>query len=232
MIVLHSASARLIAHESWLTSHRSLPAEVFASLRPSFRVPLLAVVEDRVQPGKGFGAHGHRDMEILSFVRSGALEHSDSLGNQAVIRPGEIQRMSAGTGIRHQEMNGSADQEVSFVQIWIDPERAGIAPGYEQRRYNPDDTLVHLVGPAAPALVHLHQQVDLWRLALDAGETVVLPSAGRRLAWLHMLAGEATIGGGRFAAGGAAALIDEADTRVLGGGGGCEALLFSFDPSR
>ena len=138
--------------------------------------PLRVINEDRVQPGQGFGTHGHRDMEIISYVLEGALEHKDSIGNGSVIRPGDVQRMSAGTGVRHSEFNHSRDEPVHFLQIWIVPERRGLAPGYEERAFGDDEKRGRLRLVASPdgrdGSVVIHQDVDLYAALLAPGDAV------------------------------------------------------------
>lgn len=231
MTIAHiPAYQRQAANEGWLSSHRSFPAQVFPQMGYSDHVPLLGFMEDRVDPGKGFGEHGHRDMEILSYVRSGALHHRDSLGNEALIRPGEIQRMSAGTGIRHAEMNASAHEPVSFCQIWIEPAVTGIAPGYEQREYDRNAPVVRLAGGDEGDGVHLHQAATLWRIAPSIETPALLPIGSYRTAWLLMLSGSMSLYASTFHAGDALAFLDEPDTSLRALAGGTEALLLTAVP--
>ena len=150
--------------------------------------PLRVINEDRVQPGKGFGTHGHRDMEIVSYVLAGALEHKDSMGNGSVLRPGDVQRMSAGTGVRHSEFNASTSEPVHFLQIWILPETHGTAPGYEQKHFAPaelDDRLRLIASPdGRDGSVTIHQDSRLYASRLDGSASVAHNIAGGRRATL------------------------------------------------
>src|SRR5262245_5634103 len=153
-----------------------------------FRV-LRVINEDRVTPGQGFGTHGHRDMEIITCVIDGALEHKDSLGTGSVIRPGDIQRMSAGTGVMHSEFNASTTQSVHFLQIWIVPERRGIAPGYEQKSFPLPERSGRLRLVASPngndGSVTIHQDARVYMSSLGAGQSVTHEMAADRHAWLQ-----------------------------------------------
>ena len=167
--------------------------------------PLRVINEDRVQPGAGFGTHGHRDMEIISYVLDGALEHKDNLGNGSVIRPGDVQRMSAGTGIRHSEMNHSETEPLHLLQIWILPAEEGIAPGYEQREFPAEERRGRLRLLASPDAeqesVRLHQDARLYGTLLAAGETVAHGIGDGRLAYIHVARGSLELDGERLNAG-------------------------------
>jgi len=175
---------------------------------------LRVVNEDRVQPGGGFPTHGHRDMEIVTYVVEGALEHKDSLGTGSVIRPGEVQRMTAGTGVTHSEYNPSRTEPVHFLQIWILPERQGLAPGYEQRAFPAAEMQGRLRLVAArdgrDGSVTVHQDVRLLAARLAPGEEIVHSLAPGRHAWLQVVRGALVMNGTMLAAGDGAAVSDEA----------------------
>ncbi|MBI2015863.1 MAG: pirin family protein [Candidatus Rokubacteria bacterium] len=192
---------------------------------------LRVINEDRVQPGAGFPTHGHRDMEILSYVLEGALEHRDSLGTGSVIRPGDVQRMSAGTGVMHSEFNASATEPVHFLQIWILPERRGLPPGYEQKRFSPEDTRGRLrlvaARDGADGAVTLHADARVYAALLEPGREVVHALAGGRHAWVQVARGAARVNGGALDAGDGASVSDE-PTVVLAGREPAEVLLFDL----
>ncbi len=169
--------------------------------------------EDRVAPGAGFPTHGHRDMEILTFVLEGALEHRDSMGHGEVLRPGEVQRMSAGTGIRHSEFNPSATEPVHLYQIWLVPDREGHAPGYEQARFDPSGRAGGLLLVASPdgrdGSVTIHQDARLYLADLEPGRPVALALAPGRHAWLQVFRGAVSLNGRDLAEGDGAAVSGE-----------------------
>ena len=178
MLHLRKADDRGPTNLGWLDSRHTFSFGHYYDPRFSGFHDLLVINEDRVAPGAGFPPHPHGDMEILSYVVAGALEHRDSLGNGSVIRPGELQRMSAGTGIRHSEHNASKTEPVHFLQIWITPERNGIEPSYEQKRLPPPDgtSRLDLIGSrdGRGGSVTIHQDVDLYRATVRAGDTLSL----------------------------------------------------------
>jgi len=174
---------------------------------------LRAINEDRVQPGKGFGTHPHRDMEIISYVLEGALEHKDSLGTGSVIRPGEVQRMSAGTGVSHSEFNSSQTEIVHFLQIWILPERSGLPPGYEQRAFPAAEKQGKLRLVASrdgrEGSVTIHQAVDLYTSLLDSGEVVTHLFTPGRHAWVQVARGSIMLNDTALSTGDGAAVSEE-----------------------
>lgn len=192
---------------------------------------LRVINEDRVAPGAGFGKHPHRDMEILTYVLDGALAHEDSTGNAGVIRPGEVQRMSAGTGIIHSEMNGSADEPVHFLQIWIVPETKGIEPSYEQRAFD----LAAARGAWLPLAsrhgegggVAIHQDARLAVARLEAGQALAYELAPDRHAWVQVARGGVRVGSHELSAGDGLAISDETAIR-LEGRDDAEVLLFDL----
>ena len=195
--------------------------------------PLRVINEDRVTPGQGFHPHGHKDMEIISYVLDGALAHKDSLGTGSVIRPGDVQRMSAGTGITHSEFNASKEDPVHFLQIWIIPEARGLAPGYEQKNFSPADKQgrLRLVGSrdARDGSVKLHQDVDLYAGLFREGENASLAIRPNRLAWVQVARGEVSVNGETLKAGDGAAL-KEVDKLDIAGRKDAEVLVFDMVP--
>ncbi len=196
MTRIHDRHARGHTRTGWLDSRHTFSFGQFMDQSRMGFGPLRVINDDRVIPGAGFPTHGHRDMEILTYVLSGALAHKDSLGNGSIIRPGEIQRMSAGTGITHSEMNGSEADPVHFLQIWIEPERQGIAPSYEQVEIsNEMDNWTLIAGPdSAKGAVKLHQDVKLYAAKPSAGSIVKLNDDSSRKSFVHVIDGELEVG--------------------------------------
>ena len=190
---------------------------------------LRVVNEDRVLPGQGFGEHGHRDMEILSYVLSGVLSHRDSTGSAGELRPGEVQRMSAGTGIRHSEFNGSDAEPVHFLQIWILPDREGHRPSYEQRDFPAEDRRGRLRLVASPdgadGSTTLHADARVFAGLLAGGQTAELSLLPGRHGWVQVVRGEVELNGVRLAAGDGAAVSGERLLRLSGAGAGAAELL-------
>lgn len=214
----------------WLdTRHTFSFGEYHDPAHMGFRA-LRVINEDRVSPGRGFGAHGHRDMEIISYVISGALGHKDSLGNGSVIRRGDVQRMSAGTGVRHSEQNASATEPVHFLQIWIVPDRRDHAPGYEQKAFTEAERRGRwrlLASPdGADGSVVLHQDARLYGALLEDGETLT-HATGARYAWLHVVQGAAEVDGVALGHGDAAS-FGPGETVTVKAGGDAELLLFDL----
>jgi quercetin 2,3-dioxygenase len=193
--------------------------------------PLRVINDDRVAPGGGFPIHPHRDMEIVSYVLEGALEHTDSLGTGSVIRPGDVQRMSAGTGIRHSEFNASKVKPVHFLQIWIIPEREGLEPGYEQKTFsNPEkDGKLRLLGSreGREGSIIIHRDVDLYGALLSAGQKISHHLSHGRGAWVQVARGSLSVNGNRLRAGDGVA-IDASGEIILEEGADAEALLFDM----
>lgn len=221
MITLRPAASRGHADFGWLDTHHTFSfGDYFEPDHERFRA-LRVLNEDRVAPGKGFGTHGHRDMEILTWVLSGALEHRDSLGTHGIIRPGEAQVMSAGTGIRHSEFNASATESVHFLQIWILPERQGLAPRYDQVAFADGDFRNRLRLIASPdgaqGSVKLFQDVRVSIARLDPGREVGLELLPGRAGFLQVSLGSLLVNGVAMHAGDGARIEGEPSLRVTAG---------------
>ena len=217
MIVKRASGERGRADFGWLDSRHSFSFGHYYDPAHMGFGPLRVINEDRVKAGAGFDTHGHRDMEIISYVLEGALEHKDSIGTGSIIRPGEVQRMSAGTGIRHSEYNPSKKEPVHFLQIWILPERAGLAPSYEQKAIPLEERgrLHLLASPDGRAgSVTVHQDAELSAGRLDAGDRVSHVLKPGRVGWLQVVSGEVDLNGVDLAAGDGAAIADVADLAI------------------
>jgi redox-sensitive bicupin YhaK (pirin superfamily) len=230
MIDIRRADSRGRTRLSWLDSHHTFSfGEYHDPAHMGFR-DLRVINDDTVAPGGGFGTHAHRDMEIVTYVLEGALQHRDSLGNGSVIRPGEVQRMSAGTGIRHSEFNQSQDAPVHFLQIWIEPARPGIEPGYEQRAV-PAAARGGLVLIGSPdgrdGSVTIHQDVAIHEGQLRRGDRVVFPLTNGRYAWLHVARGSASLNDQALQTGDGAAISRES-TLTIETDDAAEVLLFDL----
>lgn len=213
MITIRHAADRGVAEHGWLSSRHSFSFADYDDPAHMGFGPLRVINEDRVQPARGFETHGHRDMEIISYVLSGALAHKDSMGNGSVIRPGEVQRMSAGTGILHSEFNASDSEPVHFLQIWILPEHRRLAPGYEQKMFPEDMHRGRLRLVAAhdgrDGALTLHRDVDLYAALLAPGDAVIHALAANRKAWLQVARGGVMLNGRELTEGDGAAIENE-----------------------
>ena len=231
MLILRRGQDRGFADHGWLKSFHTFsfadyhdPAQMgFGNLR--------VINEDRIAPGTGFGNHGHRDMEIVSYVLAGALAHRDGMGHGAAIVPGEVQRMTAGTGVRHSEFNHARDAVTHFLQIWILPAARNLAPGYEQKAFAEADKRGQLCLVAAPdgrdGAITLHADAAIRAGLFDGDETAELALDPARRAWVHVARGEIEANGQRLAAGDALGLFGE--TRLaLREGRGAEVLVFDL----
>ena len=221
MITLRPAGTRGHFDFGWLATHHTFSfGDYFDPDHQQFRT-LRVLNEDRVQPGKGFGTHGHRDMEILTWVLSGALEHRDSLGTHGVIRPGEAQVMSAGTGIRHSEFNASATELVHFLQVWILPEWQGLAPRYDQVSFPETELRNRLRLIASPdgaeGSVKVFQDVKVFAGRLDAGSKVQVEILPGRAGFLQVAAGSVSLNGTALQAGDGARIEAEPSITVAAG---------------
>lgn len=221
MIALRPAAERGHAHHGWLDSWHSFSFAEYHDPRHVHWGPLRVINEDRVAPGRGFGTHGHRDMEIISYVISGALGHKDSMGNAASIVPGEVQRMSAGTGVTHSEFNHDTRGTTHFLQIWIIPDRMGVTPGYAQRSFSDAEKrgrLCLVVSPdGADDSVTIHQDARMYAGLFDGDERATLDLAEGRLGYVHVVRGEVLVNGHGLKAGDAMLYRDEPRVEIAGG---------------
>ena len=231
MIQIRRANERGKVNMGWLDSKHTFSFGHYFDPDHMGFGKLRVINEDRVQPGKGFGTHGHQDMEIISYVIDGALEHRDSMQNGSVIRPGDVQRMTAGTGVQHSEFNHSVDDQVHFLQIWILPERAGLEPGYEEKRFEREEKLdqLRLVGSrdGRNQSVTIHQDVDLYAGVLTEGTELTHVFTGNRKGWVQVVRGEVTLDGRTLSAGDGAA-IAELDQVTITAASEAEILLFDM----
>lgn len=232
MITLRKSSDRGQADHGWLHSQHSFSFADYYDPREMGWGALRVINEDRVEPGQGFGTHGHRDMEIIGYVLAGELEHKDSMGNGTLIRPGDVQRMSAGSGVRHSEFNPSPRSPVHFLQIWIEPATLGMAPSYEQKFFAPEDKRGRLRLVASrdgrEGSVTLHRDVDLYASLLAPGEQVSHSLAAKRRAYLHLVRGAVRVNGVQLETGDAAKIETE-QKLTIAADADSEVLLFDLD---
>ena len=231
MIQVRRANERGHAQHGWLDSRHTFSfADYQDPQHMGFR-GLRVINEDRVAPAQGFGTHGHRDMEILSYVLEGGVEHKDSMGTGSVILPGDVQRMSAGTGVRHSEVNASKTEEAHFLQIWIIPEKTGIAPSYEQRTFASSEkkgTLLVVASPDGRAgSVTIHADAILYAGTFEEGESAKLSLAKGRGSWVQIARGKARVNGTELSAGDALSITDEPAVEIRGVSG-AEVLVFDL----
>ena len=232
MFEIRKSQDRGVANFGWLDSRHTFSFGEYHDPRHTGFGPLRVINEDRVTPGKGFGTHGHQDMEIMSYVLEGALEHKDSIGTGSVIRPGDVQVMSAGTGIRHSEFNPSRTEPVHFLQIWIVPDREGIKPRYEQKTF-PDAEKrgrLRLVGSpeGRDGSVVIHQDVEVFAGRLNASERVAHALAAGRRGWLQVVRGAVDVNGHDLHAGDGVAIEGEPGLNVSAKTDGSEILVFDL----
>ncbi len=231
MLAIRPADERGLANLGWLNSRHTFSFGHYYDPQFMGFGPLRVINEDRVKPGQGFGTHGHSDMEIISYVLDGALEHKDSLGTGSIIRPGDVQRMTAGTGVRHSEYNASRTDPVHFLQIWIIPEKDGLEPSYEQKTYSDDEKRgrLRLVGSrdGRDGSVTIHQDVDLYASLLASGDEVAYELGEGRNGWLQVARGSVRLDDNELSAGDGVALRGER-TLKLEGVDDAEILLFDM----
>jgi redox-sensitive bicupin YhaK (pirin superfamily) len=232
MINVRHAAERGAVNFGWLDSRHTFSFGDYYDPKQMGFGPLRVINEDRVSPGQGFGTHGHRDMEIISYVLEGALEHKDSIGTGSVIRPGDVQVMSAGTGIRHSEFNHSKTEPVHFLQIWIVPDREGLAPRYEQKTFPDRDKRGHLrlVGSSdgRDGSVVIYQDVEVLSALLSTGERITHAITTGRRGWLQVVRGDVAMNGHDLHAGDGAALEREPALTATAKVDGTEILVFDL----
>src|ERR1700677_3407824 len=221
MNAIRRSNERGHANHGWLDSYHSFSfADYFDSKHVEFG-PLRVINEDRVAPGAGFGTHPHRDMEIISYVLSGELAHKDSMGTGSVIRPGDVQRMSAGSGVRHSEFNNSATEGVHFLQIWIKPDVFGIEPSYEEKHFADREKQGRLRLIASPdgrdGSVRIHQDASIYAGRFDAEEHASIEFKPGRRSYVHVVSGEVRANGIALGAGDALKITETSAVRIEGG---------------
>jgi redox-sensitive bicupin YhaK (pirin superfamily) len=231
MLAIRHASERGHTNFGWLDSYHTFSFGSYYDPEHMGFSNLRVINDDTVSPGGGFATHGHNDMEIVSYVLEGALAHKDSMGNGSVIRPGDVQRMSAGTGVRHSEFNASNDEPVHFLQIWVLPERTGLEPSYEQRAFSDEEKRgrLRLIGSrdGRDGSVTIHQNLDLYATRLDEGDDAGHALAPGRKGWIHVAQGSALLNGNRLRAGDGVAVEGPASV-ALTGSSKAEVLLFDM----
>jgi quercetin 2,3-dioxygenase len=213
MIEMRKANERGIANHGWLNSHHSFSFGHYYDPKHLGFGPLQVINEDRVQPSMGFGTHGHRDMEIISYVLDGALEHKDSMGTGSVLHYGDVQRMSAGSGVRHSEFNHSAEEPVHFLQIWIQPNVTGIAPSYEEKHFSPEQKIGQLrliaSSDGRDNSVLIHQDASVYASILNGGDKLDYAIDSKRLAYVHLIRGKLVVNGQSLTTGDALKISEE-----------------------
>ena len=230
MLTLRRSNERGHADHGWLNSYHSFSFAGYQDAAHMGFGPLRVINEDRIQPGTGFGTHGHRDMEIISYVLEGELAHKDNMGNGSVIRPGDVQRMSAGRGVTHSEYN-HAEAATHFLQIWIEPDVQGIAPGYEEKHFSAADKRGKLRLVASPdgaeGSVKVHQNAKIYAGLFDGAETAQFALAAGRKVYVHVARGSVSVNGTKLGAGDAAKVSGEPMVAVAAGDN-AEVLLFDL----
>jgi len=234
MLEISKSEARGLADHGWLKSRHTFSFADYQDPEHEQFGALRVINEDRVEPGQGFGTHGHRDMEIVSYVLEGELEHKDSIGNGSIIKPGDVQRMSAGRGVLHSEYNPSKSQPVHFLQIWILPNARAIAPGYEQKFFVPDEKRGRLrliaSGSGAEGSVRLHQDARVYAGLFDGAERASLALDPARLAYVQVARGNLEVNGQALVAGDGLKVRDTASL-VFSSGRNAEVLVFDLPPA-
>jgi redox-sensitive bicupin YhaK (pirin superfamily) len=228
---IRRSTDRGLADHGWLKSFHTFSFADYYDAKHMGFGPLRVINEDRVQPGAGFGTHGHRDMEIISYVLDGELAHKDSMGNGSVIRPGDVQRMSAGSGVRHSEFNGSQERPVHFLQIWIEPQERGIEPGYEEKNFSAADKQGRLRLIASPdraeGSVLIHQDARVYAGLFSGAQQAQLTLAAQRQAYVHVARGSIRVNGAQLGTGDALQ-VTQTDRLLLEHGENAEVLVFDL----
>lgn len=232
MITVRPKDERGIANFGWLDSRHTFSFGHYYDPQQMGFASLRVINEDKIIPAKGFGTHGHQDMEIVSYVLSGELEHRDSMGNGSVIRPGDVQRMSAGTGVRHSEFNASKTNPVHLLQIWIVPEQTGLQPSYEEKNFSSQirSGKLTLIGSrdGRDNSVTIHQDVNLYLGSLSQSDRLTYKIEDNRAVWLQVIAGEVKLNDRLLQAGDGAAIMNEAELAIAGNSSDSEILLFDL----
>jgi redox-sensitive bicupin YhaK (pirin superfamily) len=233
VITIRRSEERGHADHGWLDSHHTFSFSNYHDPKHMGFRSLRVINEDRVAPGRGFGAHAHRDMEILSYVLEGALAHKDSMGHEEVLGPNEVQRMSAGSGVVHSEFNASKTEPVHFLQVWIEPATTGTPSSYEQFKFNPEEKkgkLKQIAGPqGGEGIATINQDANIFVSEVAGGDAVVYPLSADRHAWLHVIRGSVTVNDALLKAGDAAAFSKESKLQITGSESGpAEILLFDL----
>ena len=231
MLTVRKAEARGHANHGWLDTWHTFSFADYYDPREMGYGALRVINDDKVEPGQGFGMHGHRDMEIITYVLKGALEHKDSMGNGSIIRPGNVQRMSAGTGVRHSEFNPSREERVHLLQIWIEPKITGVRPSYEEKSFGPADKKGKLRLIASPdgrdGSVTIHQDALVYAALLDGKDAITHALAPGRRAYVHVARGAIKVNGAALKGGDGAKI--ESETRIeLKDAREAEVLLFDL----
>lgn len=231
MLAVRQGQDRGQANFGWLNSRHTFSFGHYYDPQFMGFGPLRVINEDRLEPGRGFDTHGHQDMEIISYVLEGEMAHEDSMGSGSVIRPGDVQRMSAGTGVRHSEYNASKSEPLHFLQIWIIPERNGLEPGYEQKTFSGEDTSaqLRLIGSrdGREDSVTIHQDVDLYATTLGNDDSVTYQLSEGRKGWVQVARGEVQLDGRSLSAGDGVA-IEGPRTIAVTGQAASEVLFFDM----
>ena len=231
MITIRKSEQRGHANHGWLDSYHTFSFAAYYDPQHMGFGALRVINEDRVSPGKGFGSHGHEDMEILTYVLSGALAHKDSMGNIETLQANDLQRISAGTGIVHSEFNGSRTEPVHFLQIWLEPAVNGLKPGYQQLSLTEEQKLGKLVLVASPeggGPLKIHQDARVLIGQVEAGQELAHELRAGRQAWVQVIRGAAAVNGQALAAGDAAAVTGETAVTVAGIDANTEVLVFDL----
>jgi redox-sensitive bicupin YhaK (pirin superfamily) len=232
MITIRPRHERGTANFGWLDSRHTFSFGNYYDPQHMGFASLRVINEDKVTPAKGFGTHGHRDMEIISYVLSGALEHRDSMGNGSVIHPGDVQRMSAGTGITHSEFNASATEPVHLLQIWLLPNERGLQPSYEEKHFSPQEKPGQLIlvgsSDGRDNSVTIHQDVNLYVASLKNSDTINYQIDKNRAVWIQVAKGSISLNGKLLEAGDGAAIVDETQITLTANNDTGEILLFDM----